>query len=156
MTKTDIVEHLNQAKAAHLRWVQRAHMLIFGFDLDKNAIPVDFTQCNFGKWLYSECQKLCSIDENTCGLISEIEKLHMNLHNSYLEIFKIYFGEQKKGFFESIFGSKKKSLTEQEVKVANDHYKRLEEISSRLVDKLSLLQKRIHSVPQDTINSIGL
>lgn len=156
MTKTDIVEHLNQAKAAHLRWVQRAHMLIFGFDLDKNAIPVDFTQCNFGQWLYSECQKLCSIDNSTCELISEIEKLHMNLHNSYLEIFKIYFGEQKKGFFDSIFGTKKKALSENEVKLANDHYKHLEEISGRLVDKLSLLQKRIHTTSQEAIDSIGI
>ncbi len=130
-------------------------MLIFGFELNKNAITVDFTKCNFGKWLYSECQKLCSIDENTCGLISEVEKLHMQLHNVYLEIFKIYFGEQKKGFFESIFGSKKKSLTEQEVKVANDHYKHLEDISNLLVNKLSLLQKRIHSTSQDAIDTIG-
>ncbi|MBD3843187.1 MAG: hypothetical protein IE909_15165 [Campylobacterales bacterium] len=80
----------------------------------------------------------------------------MELHNVYLEIFKIYFGEQKKGFFEKMFGSKKKSLTEQEVKVANDHYKRLEEISSRLVDKLSLLQKRIHSILKNAIDSIGI
>jgi hypothetical protein len=80
----------------------------------------------------------------------------MNLHNAYLEIFKIYFGEQKKGFFESIFGSKKKALSENEVKLANDHYKRLEEISSRLVDKLSLLQKRIHSTSKEAIDSIGV
>lgn len=109
MTKTDIIEHLNQAKAAHLRWVQRAHMLIFGFEFDKNAIPVDFTQCNFGKWLYSECQKLCSIDNSLSDSITEIEILHTQLHNVYLEIFKIYFGEQKKVFLE-IFLEQRKNI----------------------------------------------
>ncbi|MDD5359092.1 MAG: CZB domain-containing protein [Sulfurovaceae bacterium] len=154
MTKTDIVEHLNQAKAAHLRWVQRAHMLIFGFEFDKNAIPVDFTQCNFGKWLYSECQKLCSIDDSLSNLISEIEILHTQLHNVYLEIFKIYFGEQKKGFFENIFGTKKKHLSENDINLANSYYNNLEKISGNLVNKLGLLQKKVHLTPQDSLDAI--
>ncbi|MDD5359093.1 MAG: CZB domain-containing protein [Sulfurovaceae bacterium] len=145
MTKTDTARQLNQAKSAHLQWVQRAYMLMFGFEFEKDSVPIDSTQCVFGKWLYGECQALCHINDPIKDLIADIERLHLQLHNSYFEIFKIYFGEQKKGFLRGLFKTKKKSLNEDEVKIANEHYRNLENISEHLIKKLTSLQKKIHN-----------
>lgn len=40
----------------------------------------------------------------------------------------------------------KRTLTEQDAKLAKDYYRQLEDISSLLINKLSLLQQRMRSV----------
>lgn len=145
MIKADTMQQLNQAKIAHSQWVQRAYMLMFGFEFDKDAIPIDSTQCAFGKWLYCDCQEFCHISEPAKDIVADIERLHLQLHNSYFEIYEIYFGDQKKGFLKKLFKTKKKSLNEDEVKIANEHYRNLENTSEHLIKKLNLLQKKIHN-----------
>ena len=145
MIKADTMQQLNQAKMAHSQWVQRAYMLMFGFEFDKDAIPIDSTKCVFGKWLHGECQELCHISEPAKDIVADIERLHLQLHDSYFEIFTIYFSEEKKGFLKKLFKAKKKYLNEDEVKIANEHYRNLENISEHLLKKLNSLQKKIHN-----------
>lgn len=47
MKKEDLLEHLRAAKSAHLKWVQKAKLLINGVEVEQGAIPVDSTECNF-------------------------------------------------------------------------------------------------------------
>lgn len=155
MIKADTMSQLNQAKAAHLQWVQRAYMLMFGFEFEKDSIPIDSTQCIFGKWLYNECQELCIISDSAKDIIADIERLHLQLHNSYFEIYKIYFEEEKKSFLKKLFKKKKKRLNEDEVKAANEHYRNLENTSEYLVIKLSYLQKKLHNSRRRSSHSVN-
>jgi hypothetical protein len=43
MNKAETLEHLHNAKKAHVKWVQRAKALIEGLPVEKEAIPVDCT-----------------------------------------------------------------------------------------------------------------
>lgn len=57
MNKVIILEHLRGAKAVHIKWTQKAKLLISGLSIKEDAIPVDSTECKFGKWFYGEGQK---------------------------------------------------------------------------------------------------
>ena len=81
MNKTDILTQLRAAKAAHINWVQRAKLLISGFDVKEDSIPVNSTECKFGKWFYSDGQLLSSIRNNPTECMIEIENLHFKLHD---------------------------------------------------------------------------
>ena len=46
MNKNEVLQQLRNAKAAPVKWVQRTKMLIEGFEMDKNAIPVNATNAS--------------------------------------------------------------------------------------------------------------
>jgi hypothetical protein len=90
MNRDEILSQLRAAKAAHVSWVQRAKMLIEGFSINESSIPVNSTECTFGKWFYSDGQRLNDIRNNPVSAMTEIEDLHSKLHDVYMNIFKIY------------------------------------------------------------------
>ncbi len=53
MKKEEIITHLRAAKSAHIKWLQKAKLLINGVDIEEDAIPVNSTECKFGKWFYT-------------------------------------------------------------------------------------------------------
>lgn len=89
MEKSEILDQLRAAKAAHINWVQRAKLLISGFQIDEGSIPVNSTQCQFGKWFYTDAQKLNAMQNNPMECMNTIEQLHFDLHDIYLNIYKI-------------------------------------------------------------------
>ena len=143
MNKVDTVEHLHAAKKAHVKWVQRAKALIEGLPVEKDAIPVDCTECKFGQWFYSEGQNLNAIPSMDC--LHDIETLHFNLHDMYMKIFKLYFGEMNRSFFSKLFNMKKK-VSESDKEVARDYYKQLLEISHELLEVIDRLERRLHAM----------
>jgi len=74
--------HLNQAKADHFAWAHKIKdVLVQGEAVNKIEVEKDHTQCNFGKWLYSdEVKKLKSEYPDFASMIREIEKPHEELH----------------------------------------------------------------------------
>jgi mevalonate kinase len=155
MKKEDVLGHLRAAKAAHIKWVQKAKLLINGVDIKEDAIPVDSTECKFGQWFYSDGQVLNALSNNPLECMQKIESLHFELHDNYLSIFNVYFAETKKsGFFSKIFGVKKKTLTASEVQLAHEHYERLEEISKELLDEINRLERRLIAVSDEKIEAL--
>ena len=153
MTKENILEQLRIAKAAHISWVQRAKLLIGGFTIDEDSIPVNSTECRFGSWFYKDGQRLNYLRNNTVESMSEIEELHFKLHDIYLNIYKIYYDGGKKGFFTKMFGMKK-SVGDADKVLAEAYYFELETISKELVKKLNLMERRIIVVNDDEISAI--
>ena len=151
MEKNIILEQLRAAKAAHINWVQRAKMLISGFKVEEDAIPVNSTQCQFGKWFYSEAQKLNTLPNNTLDCMSEIEKLHFELHDIYLNIYKIYYDLEPQGFFSKLFGKKRK-VSEDASKLAKEYFSSMQEVSKKLVDQINLMERRIVALPEKDID----
>ena len=155
MKKEDVLGHLRAAKAAHIKWVQKAKLLINGVDIKEDSIPVDSTECKFGQWFYSDGQVLNALSNNPLECMQKIEGLHFELHDNYLSIFNIYFTHGKKpGFFSKIFGVKKRVLSPSEVQLAHERYARLEEISKELLDEINRLERRLIAVSEEKIEAL--
>lgn len=153
--KEEVLTHLRAAKAAHIKWVQKAKLLIHGVDIQEDAIPVDSTECNFGKWFYKDGQILNALSNNPLECMQKIESFHFKLHDTYLSIFNIYFiKEQQTGFFAKFFGTKKKVLSEAEVQLAQEHYKKLELVSAELLGEINRLERRLIAVPDEKIEAL--
>ena len=146
MNKAETLEHLHCAKKAHVKWVQRAKALIEGLPIEKEAIPVDCTECKFGQWFYGEGQNLNAIPGMDC--MDEMESLHFNLHDMYMKIFKVYFGEMNRSFFSKLFNMKKK-VSESDKEIAREYYEQLLEISHQLIDVINRLERRLHAMNSD-------
>ncbi len=154
MDKEHIIEHLRAAKAAHIRWVQKAKLLISGLEVQEDAIPVDSTECKFGKWFYSDGQVLNSLSNNPPECMSQIENLHFKLHDIYLKIFSVYFGKKEAGFFAKIFGIKRKSVNEHEKQAAATYYEELEAISKELIEEINRLERRLIAVSDEKVKGL--
>ena len=153
MEKNTILEQLRAAKAAHINWVQRAKMLISGFKMEEDAIPVNSTQCKFGQWFYSDAQRLNGLRNNPMKCMSEIEKLHFELHDIYLNIYKIYYDMETQGFFSKLFGRKKK-ITEESTKLAKQYFNAMENVSKKLVNEINLMERRIVALPENDLKEL--
>lgn len=156
MEKEEVIDHLRAAKAAHIKWVQKAKLLINGIDIDEDAIPIDSTECRFGKWFYSDGQMLNSLSNNPLECMQTIEGLHFALHDKYLQIFNIYFSQEKKaGFFAKLFGIKrKKELSQYEIENSKKYYEEMEAISKDLLDEINRLERRLVAVSEEKIKSL--
>jgi len=154
MEKEEVVNHLRAAKAAHIKWVQKAKLLINGLHIEESAIPIDSTECKFGKWFYSDGQLLNSLANNPAEAMSSIENLHFKLHDEYLQIFNVYFNRESAGFFSKIFGLKRKAVSDLEAKVAKEHYDIMENISRELLDEINRLERRLIAVSEDKIRTL--
>ncbi|MDQ7067319.1 MAG: CZB domain-containing protein [Sulfurimonas sp.] len=155
MKKEEVVGHLRAAKAAHIKWVQKAKLLINGIDIEEGAIPVDSTECKFGKWFYSDGQMLNSLSNNPLECMQTIENLHADLHDMYLKIFSVYFSQDKKvGFFSKMFGLSKKKISESEHKLAEGYYEKMETISHELLDEINRLERRLIAISDEKIEAL--
>ncbi len=155
MKKEEVLEHLRAAKTGHIRWVQRAKLLINGIDVDKSAIPVDSTECAFGKWFYSDGQKLNALNNNPLECMTKVEELHFELHDTYLQIYKIFFSKPKQGFFSKLFGAKKTQITDIEREKAQQLYEKIESISKELLDEINRLERRLIATSEEKLESIA-
>ena len=149
MNKAETVKQLHQAKKAHVKWVQRAKALIEGLPVEKDAIPVDCTECKFGQWFYGEGQNLNAIPGMDC--LHDIETLHFALHDVYMKIFKVYFGEMNRSFFSKLFNMKK-SVSERDKQVARDYYDQMLDISHQLLEVIDRLERRLHAMTSETFS----
>ncbi|MFT5660881.1 MAG: hypothetical protein ACI9TV_001525 [Sulfurimonas sp.] len=146
MEKESIVQELRSAKVAHLKWVQRAKSLISGMPIEKEAIPLDYTDCIFGKWFYSAGQDIVMMPG--MNVMESIGIKHTELHQIYFKIFQVYFGEGGKSFFSRLLKIKRKvSSAEQEM--AERYYDELEAVSKELLDLIGKLERRIGALGED-------
>ena len=153
MDKNEVLTHLRAAKAAHISWVQKAKMLIEGFKMDEKAIPVNSTECQFGKWFYSDAQKLNALQNNPLECMTEIEQLHFKLHDIYMNIFKLYYETEEKGFFGKLFGSKKK-ISQEGKDLAREYFHEMENISKALIDEINRMERRIIAVQDSEMEKL--
>ena len=153
MNKEEILDQLRKAKASHISWVQRAKMLIEGFTINETSIPVNSTECAFGKWFYTDGQRLNDIRTNPIESMTEIEELHFKLHDIYLNIFKIYYDTKKKGFFSKMFGKKKK-VSDADATLAREYFNEMDAVSKDLVKALNLMERRITVVNDAEVEAI--
>jgi hypothetical protein len=139
----EILNKIRAAKMSHKRWVGHASAMIEGIPIEKDQVPINYTECVFGSWYYGDGQKLAILKE-----FKEIEEPHTTLHLIYMEIFKILFGKKKTSFFSRLIGKSSK-LTEQDRRLARVKFGSLEEISKQIISKLDALEKRIKQLTSE-------
>lgn len=77
MTKLDLLKTVRSARRTHIRWAMKADALIHGIPLEKEQVPVNGTECSFGKWFYGEGQSLSALPS-----YKALEKPHFDLHST--------------------------------------------------------------------------
>ncbi len=143
MSKEETLTQLRNAKKAHIRWVQRAKALTEGLPVEKDAIPMESTECLFGQWFYGDGQNLGLLPGMDC--FKQIEHKHNELHDIYMKIFKIYFGEMNRSFFSKLFNLKKR-ISEAEHDIAVEFYGQLKRVSEELLEQIEKLERRVNAM----------
>ena len=85
---------------------------------------------------------------NSMECMSGIEQLHFNLHDVYMNIYKIYYETDSEGFFSKIFG-KKKTISEDEKKLAKKYFDEMDGISKDLIAEINKMERRIVATPAE-------
>ncbi len=132
-----ILEHIENARLAHLRWVARAEALVEGLPLDKNQVPVLPTDCVFGQWYYGEGHKLRSMTSYTA-----LEEPHQALHHTYQKIFQLLYTDDDRSILSKLFGSKK-TWQQERREEAEKLLPRLRSESQVLLKALDLLEREV-------------
>lgn len=153
MKRETILNQIQLARNAHIEWVNKAKFLIDGFHIQEEAIPLKSTECRFGKWFYSDGQKLSEIRNNPIESMNEVERLHFKIHDIYFNIFIIFYGKEKKSLISKVL-SKRKKVTNEERLLAKEHFEDLQEVSKELIKTLNILEKRIKVIGEDEFKDL--
>jgi hypothetical protein len=147
MNREAVIWSLRDAKRAHKKWVSHALAIIEGIPIEKNQVPINSTECVFGKWYYGSGQSLHHI-----AGYSEIEPLHDDLHQIYMQIFALLF-TKKASFFEKLFG-KTHTVSEEELELARVKFSKLNDTSHKLLEKIEILEVRLEQMTDTAFNHV--
>lgn len=149
MEKIEVLKSIRAARRAHTQWVDKAKSLVNGIPVKKEQIPLEVTECSFGKWFYCDEQILLSFF--TEEAIGKLDNKHKELHDVYMKIFKIYFPEDRSSFLASIFKRKIK-ISAQDENMALAYLRNLEEVSKEMVSFLNIIEKKLNKVDEETFS----
>ena len=153
MNIATIMQQTSDAKVAHIRWVKKADHLISGLPVEKEFIPLEPTDCVFGKWLYSQGSQLRTQD-SLMHLIEKIEKYHDELHDIYGKIYQIYFMmPQHRTLLQKIITFNSKEVTQNEIKEAKQYYAILEQISEKLLLAIKEFEVNVKELNYDDLKN---
>lgn len=148
MSKKDIISQLRAAKSAHIQWRSYAQALVAGIPVEQDHVPVIHTTCKFGKWYYGPGQQLSSLSS-----YGAIETPHEMLHQIYMKIFKLLFGEDDRSALQKIFGSN--------AKVKKEHYNEAEDlminllsVSGTLLEAINILETEVKDMSEEELSNI--
>jgi hypothetical protein len=139
---------LQSAKSAHIQWRARAQAMVAGVPLDKEQVPVVYTDCKFGKWYYGLGQQLSVLETYRA-----IEDPHQQLHMTYIKIFNLLFGEDDRSALQKIFGSKKK-YTAKNVAEAQHLLPQLIGISESLLQAIEVVEAQIRHMSEEEFSGL--
>lgn len=145
MNKKDVLEQLRAAKSAHIQWRAYAQALVTGIPVGQDHVPVIHTNCKFGKWYYGPGQHLSSL-----SAYRAIETPHEMLHQIYMKIFKLLFGEDDRSTLQKMFGSKSKLKKEQQAE-AEALMQNLLSVSGTLLEAINLLESEIKDMTDEEL-----
>ncbi len=148
MTKKEILTQLRAAKAAHIQWRSYAQALIAGLPIDQDHVPVIHTQCKFGKWYYGTGQQLSSLSS-----YEAIETPHEVLHQIYMKIFKILFGEDDRSMLQKLFGTSSK-VNKKKQEELDALMQNMLGVSRTLLEAINVLEREIIDMPEEEVAAL--
>ena len=147
MKKTDVLKSIRAARRAHTQWVDKAKSLVNGLPVKKEQIPLEVTECSFGKWFYCDGQILLSFF--TEEAIGKLDAKHKELHDIYMKIFKIYFDTSNQSFLSKLLKRPKK-IFDYEKLMAMEDLQKLEKVSDELISYLNIIEKKMNRIDEES------
>jgi len=160
-SKAAMLQNIYNAKRAHKEWVKRAEKLVNGYDgfrgnkvdvsVDKSFIPLDSSECEFGKWFDTYAVKLAKYD-SIGRFINRIEEHHNALHETYAHIYSVFFVlPEKRSFLHKLLTFNSKKVSEREK--ARIHLGYLKRSSKELLEVLEILEDKIKALDYTELRS---
>jgi len=144
MTKQEALEQVRKAKLGHKKWISYAKAIHMGINVDKDAVPMMETDCNFGKWYYGEGQIFSDMDS-----FQAIEQPHGLLHQTYMKLYKARRKPVKSGFFVS----KSKAQNEKQTQL-DTIMNQLLQVSQMLMDNLKEFEEDLKNMNDFEFNKL--
>ena len=146
ITKKDVLKSIRAARREHVTWVYKAKKLVNGLEISKDEIPLKVTSCEFGKWFYCDGQILLYIFKEEA--VEKLESKHRELHDIYMNIFKIYFSTTNSSLLSKLLKRKKKKILATQEQTAIKYLVQLEAVSVELISFLNVIEKKINSIDE--------
>lgn len=150
--KEKSIHNLHQARTAHIRWVNSIKLLVSGIEVSADTIALSPTDSLFGTWFYDEAM-LFSLGTSRM-VLEEIEELLLSLHDKYMKIYPIYYGQKKKTLLGGLLGSKNKA-SEHEIELSLRYYEEIINLSDKLKHKLRILESQLLSLGEDKFDVVA-
>ena len=154
MDLTQITYNISLAKSDNAKWLAFADVLIQGNTVSKEGIPVHLDKCIPCQWLYDHSDEVSrlyqTLDKTEVDLfhfdiMEQIEVLRYDLHESYLQIFRIFLPEMNNSFFANLFKSKR-AVTDYDRVKAKRQYLKMKKVKEELDIKLNFLERSVHQL----------
>lgn len=149
-TKERFIHNLHQARTEHIRWVNSIKLLVSGIEVAENQITLDAISSEFGVWFYKEAM-LFTLGTSRM-VLEDIEVLFLTLHDKYMKIYPIYYGNKKKPLLGSILGAKSKA-SEYEIELSHRYYEEIVVLSDKLKHKLRILESQLMSLMDEKFDN---
>ncbi|MBA3025637.1 MAG: hypothetical protein FP820_04420 [Sulfurimonas sp.] len=143
MNKSKSLDAIDNARKSHELQMAKIEALVQGREVE-NPTAVAKTQCEFGKWLYNQDNRVKEI----LGMqfYTEIETLHGKWHSEYLRVFEIFFKDKKPSFFSMLTGGSK--IKVMDLDKAKFYHAELKVTTSELLKVLASSQRRITAMSE--------
>ena len=155
MNKTEILTRLEDAKISHKEWVKKAKLLVDGYDIKIDAIPVNERDCSFGVWFYKDCKEMKHCVLIPSETIANLESLHTQLHDTYAKIYTIFYATYEISLLTKLLGTKKK-IDPEKTTQAQEYFKELEDISENLLSELTQIEEKLIELSDEELERIAL
>jgi hypothetical protein len=101
MTKSEMIDAIENAKLIHLEQMKKIESEIAGIKI-KNPTPPGKMDCECGIWFNNHKQ----IMQDILGMqiYNRLDVSHEKWHHDYINIYNLFFKEEKKGVFSKLFG----------------------------------------------------
>jgi len=150
--KEKSIHNLHQARTAHIRWVNAIKLLVSGIEVSPDTIALSPTDSLFGTWYYDEAM-LFSLGTSRM-VLEEIEELLLSLHDKYMKIYPIYYGQKKKTLISGLLGAKSKA-SEHEIELSQRYYEEIITLSDKLKHKLRILESQLMSLGEEKFDVVA-
>lgn len=147
MKKEKALEAIEKAIESHKAQMAKIERLVYAQTVE-NPTAVSKVQCDFGKWLYNKENHVQEILGNQ--FYERLDTLHEKWHKEYFKIFKIFFPDDKKGFFSKLIGSKQVDTLA--LDKARLYYTEIGETTHDLLVVLSSSQRRMSALSESKFN----
>jgi hypothetical protein len=145
------IQAIRTARTHQVKWANQVKLLVSGVTVEKDAIPVEQTESEFGKWLYGEAMIFSTTSAK--NVIEEMIETHAHCYDIYLKIYATLFSGQKNGIM-AIFGSKKASAND--LKLAQNYYEELLQASDQLLSRLRVFESVMLALPETKFDEMIL
>lgn len=149
--KEQTLQHLYQARTAHIRWVNTIRLLVSGIDVPAETIALSPTDSDFGRWYYADAVRF-SLGVSQM-VLDEIETLLLAMHDQYTRIYPIYYGSKKKPLFGGLLGGRTKASAP-EIEFSVRHYEEIVSLSDKLKHRLRVFESQLMSMGEEKFEHV--